>query len=305
MPLGTIGAEPPPFFRQGLSAPLKLLLCVLMSVVLMMGDVRWGITQPLRTFLSFAIYPMQMLALAPVELVRRSADFLQSRDSVQREAELARQKLLSQSTKAVQVDQLLLDNQHLRALLEMRERQGLTARGAQVIYEAADPFSRKLILDQGSLHGLTAGSPVMDENGIVGQITRAYPLVSELTLITDRDHSIPVLDVRNGLRGVAYGDSDGSYMLELRYMATNADIQEGDLLTTSGIDGVFPPGLPVARVSKIERRSESIFARILCQPVARTEGVRNVMVIQALGASLPKRPEPEEDVMPAKKAVRK
>jgi rod shape-determining protein MreC len=130
----------------------------------------------------------------------------------------------------------------------------------------------------------------MDENGIVGQITRAYPAVSELTLITDRDQAIPVLNVRNGLRGVAYGDSEGSDLIELRYMATNADIQEGDFLTTSGIDGVFPPGLPVAKVVRVERKSETVFARILCQPVALTQGVHQVMVITATGDTLPDRP---------------
>ena len=304
MPLGTLGNEPRPFFRQGLSAPLRLLLCAVVAFLLMMGDARWGITQPIRTVLSVVLYPVQMLALAPIELARRGSEFLQTRDSVQREAQTAREKLLVQSAKSLQVDQLLLENQRLRALLEMRERRGLDARGAQVIYEAADPFSRKLILDRGTLQGLQSGSPVMDENGIVGQITRAYPMVSELTLITDPDHAMPVLNARNGLRGVAYGDSDGSDMIELRYMATNADIQEGDLLTTSGIDGVFPPGLPVARVAKIERRSESIFARILCQPIALTQGVRHVMVISALGGGQPARPAPDE-VKPAKKGARK
>ena len=116
--------------------------------------------------------------------------------------------------------------------------------------------------------------------------------------------SAGVLNVRNGLRGVAYGDSDGSDQIELRYMATNADFQEGDLLTTSGIDGVFPPGLPVARVSKIERRSESIFARILCQPIALIQGVRHVMVISSVGAAAPERPA--ADPVPAvKKAGRR
>jgi rod shape-determining protein MreC len=281
-----------------------LALCVILAVLLMLGDVRWGIAQPLRLVVSVLIYPLQALALAPIELTRRSANFFQSRDSVQREAITAREKALTQSAKAVQVDQLLLENQRLRALLEMRDRQGLSARGAQVIYQAADPYSRKLILDQGQLQGLQAGSPVMDENGIVGQITRAYPMVSELTLITDRDHAIPVLNVRNGLRGVAYGDSDGSDMIELRYMATNADIQEGDMLTTSGIDGVFPPGLPVARVARVERRSESIFARILCQPIALTQGVRNVMVITPLGTLLPDRPKAEGEA-PARKGARR
>jgi rod shape-determining protein MreC len=304
MPIGTLGHQPPPFFRQGVPPWVKLALCVILAVLLMLGDVRWGIAQPLRMVVSVLIYPLQALALAPIELTRRSANFFQSRDSVQREAITAREKALTQSAKAVQVDQLLLENQRLRALLEMRDRQGLSARGAQVIYQAADPYSRKLILDQGQLQGLQAGSPVMDENGIVGQITRAYPMVSELTLITDRDHAIPVLNVRNGLRGVAYGDSDGSDMIELRYMATNADIQEGDMLTTSGIDGVFPPGLPVARVARVERRSESIFARILCQPIALTQGVRNVMVITPLGTLLPDRPKAEGEA-PARKGARR
>ena len=259
MPLGTLGNETPPFFRQGLSAPAKLGLCMVLSVLLMLSDARWGITQPVRLVFSVLLYPLQLVALAPIELVRKTSEFLASRDGAQKEAALAREKALVQSAKAMQVDQLLLENQRLRALLDMRERRGLNARGAQVIYAAADPYSRKLILDQGMVHGFAAGSPVMDENGIVGQITRAYPFVSELTLITDRDHAIPILNTRNGLRGVAYGDSEGSDLLELRYLATNADIQEGDLLTTSGIDGVFPPGLPVARVAKVDRRSESIF----------------------------------------------
>ena len=304
MPIGTLGHQPPPFFRQGVPPWVKLALCVILAVLLMLGDVRWGIAQPLRTVVSVLIYPLQALALAPIELTRRSAHFFQSRDSVQREAITAREKALTQSAKAVQVDQLLLENQRLRALLEMRDRLGLSARGAQVIYQAADPYSRKLILDQGQLQGLQAGSLVMDESGVVGQITRAYPMVSELTLITDRDHAIPVLNVRNGLRGVAYGDSDGSDMIELRYMATNADIQEGDMLTTSGIDGVFPSGLPVARVARVERRSESIFARILCQPIALTQGVRHVMVITPLGTLLPERPKAEAEA-PVRKGARR
>ncbi|MDI9332492.1 MAG: rod shape-determining protein MreC [Alphaproteobacteria bacterium] len=304
MPLGTIGQETPPFFRQGLSAPAKLALCSILALLLMVSDLRWGITQPLRAVLSVFLYPLQLLALAPIQGVRKTADFFTSRDSVQREAALAREKALVQSAKALQVDQLLHENQRLRAMLDIRERRGLSARGAQVIYMAADPYSRKLILDQGALQGLSAGSPVMDELGIVGQITRAHPFVSELTLITDRDHAIPILNTRNGLRGVAYGDSEGSDMLELRYLATNADIQEGDLLSTSGIDGVFPPGLPVARVVKVERRSESIFARILCQPIALTQGVRHVMVISPTGAALPDRPSVESEPL-VKRGTRK
>ena len=158
---------------------------------------------------------------------------------------------------------------------------------AEVLYEAADPFTRKMILDKGALQGVQTSSPVMDEQGILGQVTRVHPLVSEITLVTDREHSIPVLNTRTGARGVAFGESGGAPLLELRYMATNADIEEGDMLTTSGVDGVYPPGIPVARVVKIERRADSVFARILCESLARVQGARHVMVLEPVKLTQP------------------
>ena len=112
-------------------------------------------------------------------------------------------------------------------------------------------------------------------------------MVSEITLVTDREHSIPVLNTRTGARGVAFGESGGAPLLELRYMATNADIEEGDVLTTSGVDGVYPPGILVAKVVKIERRADSVFARILCESLARVQGARHVMVLEPVKFSLP------------------
>jgi rod shape-determining protein MreC len=127
----------------------------------------------------------------------------------------------------------------------------------------------------------------MDDQGILGQVTRVHPLVSEITLVTDREHSIPVLNTRTGARGVAFGESGGAPLLELRYMATNADIEEGDVLTTSGVDGVYPPGIPVAKVVKIERRADSVFARILCESLARVQAARHVMVLEPVKFGLP------------------
>jgi rod shape-determining protein MreC len=150
---------------------------------------------------------------------------------------------------------------------------------AEVLYEAGDPYTRKMVLDKGALSGVVQSSPVMDEQGILGQITRVHPLVSEITLVTDREHSIPVLNTRTGARGVAFGESGGAPLLELRYMATNADIEVNDVLTTSGVDGVYPPGIPVAKVVKVERRADSVFARILCESLARVQGAKHVMVL--------------------------
>jgi rod shape-determining protein MreC len=124
---------------------------------------------------------------------------------------------------------------------------------------------------------------VLDELGVVGQITRVHPLTSEVTLLIDRDQAIPVLNTRTGARSVAYGDSL-SYggTLDLRFMAANADVLAGDLLTTSGVDGVYPAGLPVARIDKIERRADTAFAKIHCIPVAKITGALHVMVVKPL-----------------------
>ena len=137
---------------------------------------------------------------------------------------------------------------------------------------------------------------MIDESGVLGQVTRVHPLISEVTLVTDREQAIPVLNTRTGARSVAYGDPTGASggTLELRFMAGNADVQAGDLLTTSGVDGVYPPGLPVAKVDKVERRADSAFARIACAPQALVDGARHVMVLKPVSAQIPPRPPPEQ-----------
>jgi rod shape-determining protein MreC len=162
---------------------------------------------------------------------------------------------------------------------------------AEVMYNGRDPYSHKLFIDRGATHGVRPGSPVTDESGVVGQVTRVHPLVSEVTLATDRDQAIPVQVVRNGLRAVAFGGGP-SGQLELRFMAANADIQTNDRLVTSGIDGTYPPGLPVATVMRIERDAENAFARVVCRPAAGVDRGRFVLVLTDETA---KPPRPEED----------
>jgi len=245
----------------------------------MLADQRYNIVQPARWVLSLMIYPVQWLALRPQVAWHDMGDVFEGKQDVLDNLQAAQAQLLAQSVRTVQLEQLELENRHLRELLELRQRMGTPAVAAEVLYEAGDPFTRKMVLDKGALSGVVQGSPVMDEQGILGQITRVHPLVSEITLVTDREHSIPVLNTRTGTRGVAFGESGGAPLLELRYMATNADIEIGDVLTTSGVDGVYPPGIPVAKVVKVERRADSVFARILCESLARVQGARHVMVL--------------------------
>ena len=305
MPLGTLDRNPPPFFKQGPSALSKVMVFSALALFLMVADTRFRISHPLRSAVATVLYPLQWVALRPVMALRFSAEYFESLASAQRTEEAARAKLAQQSQRANQVEQLTLENTRLRKLLGLRARLGTPGVAAEVLYDAADPYTRKVIIDKGMAQGIEAGSPVIDESGVLGQVTRVHPLISEVTLVTDREQAIPVLNTRTGARSVAYGDpSSHGGALELRFMAGNADVQPGDLLTTSGVDAVYPPGLPVAKVEQVERRADSGFARISCKPEALVEGARHVMVLTPLTSQVPPRPAPD-DAPTAKKGGRK
>ena len=287
MPLGTLDGTPPPFFRQGPTARSKLIFFSALALFLMVADIRLKVTEPLRLAMATALQPVQWLAMRPVLLAQAGGNYFQDLGSAQREQAVVQRRLAAQSLAANQVDQLKLENARLRQLLSVRARLTTPAQAAQVLYDAADPYTRKVVIDVGMVDQVQAGSPVLDEFGVLGQVTRVYPLVSEVTLITDRDQAIPILNTRTGARGVAFGDPQvRAGALELRFMAANADVQVGDLLTTSGVDGVYPAGLPVARIDKIERRVDSAFARISCLPVALVSGALHVVVLQPILATL-------------------
>jgi rod shape-determining protein MreC len=183
-----------------------------------------------------------------------------------------------------EVNELTSENANLRELLDLRPRLTVPAQAAQVVYESPDIYTRRVVVDKGQVAGVAAGSPVMGGRGVLGQVTRVHPFTSEVTLLVDRNQAIPVMVERSGVRSVAYGDAsnlraDG---MELRFVSHDADVQEGDVLVTSGVDGVYPAGLPVAKVVKVQRRSDSTFSRIECEPLARMMGARHVMVLTPL-----------------------
>lgn len=306
MPLGTLDRDPPPFFRQGPSALSKLAVCSALALCFMVADARFKVMQPLRVALAAVLYPAQWLAMRPVLWTQGLTQYFSSLSSAQAAQIDAQLKRSILSQRANQVDHLSLENERLRKLLGLRERVQAQGVAAQVIYDSADPYTRKVVIDKGLADRVALGSPVLDEFGVLGQVTRVYPMVSEVTLITDRDQAIPVLNTRTGARGVAFGDiSTHADALELRYMAANSDVVAGDLLTTSGVDGVYPPGLTVARVEKIERRVDAVFARIYCVPLAKVSGAAHVVVLEPLGTQIPPRPEPSAPVAVVKKGAAK
>ena len=280
MSLESIDHTPPPFFRQGASALSKVAFFGLLAVLLMVSDERFKITNPLRAGLATAMTPLQWLVLQPLHAAEHVGSFFISLQEARDLAAQSDKKLTLDTVKQQQVAQLQLENDQLRKLLDLRPRLPVSTQAVQVLYETPDPYSQRLVIDKGATSGIAAGSPVLDGSGILGQVTRVYPWVSEVTLLTDRDQSIPVMNARTGERNVAFGNpghADGA--LELRFVPPGADVQVGDLLTTSGIDGVYPAGLHVATIGHIERRTDAAFARIHAEPLAHKVG-RHLLVLQ-------------------------
>lgn len=308
MSLGSIDRTPPPFFRQGPSALTKLLFFSASALFLMVADTRFEFARPIRAALATGLLPVQRTLSIPVQLWHTGDDYLRGLNAALVNETAASKKLAQLSEKAASAERLAQENTRLRALLDMRPALPVRSLAAEVLYEGADPFSRKLFIDRGATQGVLPGAPVIGPDGVIGQVTRVFPLSSQVTLLIDKDAAIPVLNARTQVRSAAFGGAGGN-TLELRFMSPNADVQVGDELTTSGVDGVYPPGLSVARVSAVERRAESGFARILLTPSASSDGMRHVLVLEPLSAQLPKREEEPaaEQPKPARtgKAARK
>jgi rod shape-determining protein MreC len=283
---------PPPFFKRGPSLLTRLSFFAALSLVLLYADARFHYMESMRKVVAVVIYPLQQLADFPGSLGSRVSGFFVTQSSLQRDNDrLARENFLNAGLLHTQ-QALIAENEHLRALLDLRNRTKPSSVVAEILYFGRDPFSRKVVLGKGSLQDVEEGAAVVDDTGLVGQVVRTFPGTAEVALITDREQVVPVQIVRNGLRAALFGMGyDGA--LDLRFMPVNADIENGDVLVTSGIDGVYPAGLPVAVVSNIERNAAYPFARITTTPTAGVNRHAQVLVLARL-APLPAYPSAAE-----------
>ena len=284
--------SPPPFFKQGPSANARLAFFALLGIALLITDSRTGMLNAMRQGIGTVLYPLQRTLLVPRDVLSMGTDYLSEVARLRAEnAEMRRVETVNART-LLQVEQLAQENRQLRELLGTRERAALRSVVAEVLYDTRDPFSRKLVLDKGVQQGLAIGQPVIDSQGVVGQITRVFPLSAELTLVTDRNMSIPVQVQRTGLRSIAFGGPEPGRM-ELRYMSVNADLKEGDQLVTSGLDTLYPPGLPVGRIVSVDRSKTGNFARVVAEPIAGAERSRMLLVLLLDKTGIPTIPAPE------------
>jgi len=291
--------SPPPFFKTGPTPLARLLIFSALSLAFLVADNRFNYLAPLRQIAAVVVYPLQRVAAAPASIVRRMGDFFTTHGSLREDnARLARESY-ENAALLLQLKALQAENRQLRELLAARERLAIELVAVEVLYAARDPFSRKLVIDRGSQQGVHPGQPVVDDRGLVGQVTRAYPWLAEVTLVSDKGQFVPVQNVRNGLRAVLSG-TGGDGALELRFIPLNADFESGDELVTSGIDGVYPPGLPVAKVASIERSADQIFARVTCTPLAGVANYAQLLVVSG-SRELPPRPVDEKKQARGKK----
>ncbi|MGE5337900.1 MAG: rod shape-determining protein MreC [Gemmatimonadota bacterium] len=293
---------PPPLFNQGVSARARLAFFSFLAIALIIVDSRVKALDTIRVGVGVVLYPIQQVLLAPVRATEAVGEYFTTIGRLTRENEALKRGAVERASELQQAKSLEVENAQLRRLLGAREKVNRPGVLAQVLYESRDRFARKLVLDKGSRDGVRAGQPVIDDRGVLGQITRVFPLTAEMTLITDKEQSIPVQIARNGLRGVAYGGADPG-TLDLRFMPANADVKQGDVVMTSGIDAIYPAGLQVATVTRVERAERDQFARIVMTPAAGVQSFTYMLVLQVDPAPPPR---PAEDNAPEpRKGARK
>ena len=297
-----IPVDRPAFFNRGPSPFARLAFFGILSLALLFADTRYRYLENVRQVVAIVLYPMQRALEMPGAAFAYVSEYIGSKRRLADENAMLRQELVARAPAMQGYTRGQEENAHLRALLDVRSRYAATAIAVQVLYAGRDPFTQKLFVDKGTSAGVQAGAGVIDESGVVGQVTRTFPYMAEVTLITDRDQAVPVQVERSGARSVLFGNGTGRSP-ELRFTSPSADLRIGDRLLTSGLDGTYPPGLAVAQIVDVVRDSGQMFARIFCKPLAGIDHSEFLLVLSQ-SASMPPRPDEPGEPDAAKKGGR-
>lgn len=266
-------------FVQNTSQGYKLLGLGLLSLVLMFADSRFDYLSRLRYYTGVAVTPLHYVASLPLRAFEGMLGSLRARDELSAENEDLREQLLMQQYQLQRLEYLQAENERLNALLKASAIVEEEVVRVQLIGVSPDPFAKRILINKGSTEGVYLGQPVIDAYGLMGQVAEVQPLSSWVLLITDPQHGTPVLVNRNGLRAIAYGTRDNIHQLALGDVPNTADIKEGDLLFTSGVDRKFPPGYPVGVVTSIYHDPGKPFADVIAMPTAQIDRSRNLLLV--------------------------
>src|SRR5690242_14286565 len=283
--------SPPPLFKQGAPARVKVTVFALISIALLVVNARFHALTAVRQVAATVLYPLQMVALMPRDAVSNMGNYFSSISALQKEVRDLKSQQVAMAQAMQQAQLQMAENGHLRKLMEAREHLPVRSMMSEILYDARDPSTRRVVLDRGLQNGVKLGLPVIDNAGVVGQVTRVFPFTSEVTLLTDREQAIPVQVLRSGLRSIAYGRGR-SGLLDLRFVAPDADIQVGDVIVTSGLDGMYPAGLAVAKVIQVEKVAAGAFGRVVCQPLGGVDRNRQLLIVMSQVAREPRPADP-------------
>jgi rod shape-determining protein MreC len=258
--------QTPAFFVRGASAFSRMVFFCALSITIMAIDARLNYLSQVRQAFIATLHPLEVVANAPGEWYRDTTKYFSSHNELVQENYILKQQAFEHQVALQRLNTIQAENEHLRGLLNgniPNQPKGILG---EISHMGRDPFTHIVVVNRGNQHNIKAGQAVVDSKGVIGQVTRVYPFTSEVTLITDKELSIPIQIERNQLRAIAFGG--GNNTLDIPYLPTNVDIKVGDKLVTSGIDGVYPAGLAVGKVTKIEQNPQSPFAKIISTPVA-------------------------------------
>jgi rod shape-determining protein MreC len=270
--------QTPAFFVRGASPFSRMVFYCALSIVIMAVDARLNYLSQIRQAFIGGLHPIERIANIPSELIRDSAKYFSVHNELVQENYMLKQQAFEHEVKLQRLLTLEAENEHLRSLLGGDIPIHPRAILGDISHTGRDPFRNVVIVNRGSQHNIQAGQAVVDSKGVIGQVTRVYPFSSEVTLITDKNLSIPVQVERNQLRAIAFGQSGNT--LDIPYLPTNVDIKIGDKLVTSGIDGIYPAGLAVATVTKIDQNPESPFAKIISTPIAEVSHHLQLLILE-------------------------
>jgi len=273
-----VAASSTPLFSEGGAGTLRLMLYLFAAVFLMVADYRGGHLQQMRAWLSLLNEPLYQAAVLPATGVRALRDGLATQRRLSHERDELERELLIARAQLARFAAVQNENLRLRELLGGTRGLGMNVRLASLSDFDLDPFRHRVVLDLGGRDGVKTGMALIDAGGVFGQVIAVTPLHSTAMLITDPAHAIPVQVQRSGLRMIAYGTGEID-RLTIPNIPQSADIEEGDLLLTSGLGGRFPAGLPVGKVTRLQADNTRLFVVADAVPVAALSRSGQVLMV--------------------------